>query len=89
MSVSAPLNQWFVVVSHLQVKSDFKTTKTTIYVGTSGQAPTTNSLLFVTSACSFTKTDQIRIGGTQTFIGQINSVRIYTPGSAFLSSMSC
>ena len=78
------LSTWTLITANYVIKSDYKTTKTAIYVDS-----TLNEFIYTSgTTIAFLNTDIIRIGGSSTFIGQISQVRIYSPGTAITTSIS-
>ena len=78
------LSKWSLLSATFQAGTDFKTLRVTWYIDLlQGLAQSYT----ITSSISFINTDKIRIGGTNTMIGQVTSVRIFSPGSAEVLSI--
>ena len=78
------LSKWSLLTATFQTTIDLKITRVTWFIDlTQGVAQPYTT----TSNINFINTDIFRIGGTNTMIGQVASVRIFSPGSANVLSI--
>ena len=83
-SPAQPLSTWINLFVNFQIRADLKEVRTFMTFGPSysNQRFTLPSSGYL----SFASTDKVLIGGPSTFIGEISSVRIFSPGTAAIQS---